>query len=181
MVKLNTFLSANDVDDLKKTGWTEKDLLKVLKRYADFDKGEKEVKGLEYKTVVNMPEFVGTPFVGILTNHLLEPKTQRLYPKNFIKLCHTLSSRISVKEKRDFLFQGLDGYKTGILTHDEMFYLYKILYHSVMSDDHILALTFKALKHPKLKQQGEITKQEFDQMIPDHEIMDKMTIQFQYL
>ena len=55
----------------------------------------------------------------------------------------------------------MDVYDTGVLTHDEMFRIYKLLFGGAMSDDHILDLTFRALKHPDLSKPGEISQEEF--------------------
>ena len=59
------------------------------------------------------------------------------------------------------LFQLVDVYDTGLLTHDEMFRIYKLLFGGAISDDHILDLTFRALQHPDLNKPGEISQGEF--------------------
>ena len=59
------------------------------------------------------------------------------------------------------LFQLVDVYDTGVLTHDEMFRIYKLLFGGAVSDDHILDLTFRALQHPDLNKPGEISQEEF--------------------
>ena len=55
----------------------------------------------------------------------------------------------------------MDVYDTGLLTHDEMFRIYKLLFGGAISDDHILDLTFRALQHPDLNKAGEISQEEF--------------------
>lgn len=55
----------------------------------------------------------------------------------------------------------MDVCGAGVLTHDEVFRLYKLMFGAAISDDHILSLTFLALKHPDLIHPGEITKNEF--------------------
>ena len=59
------------------------------------------------------------------------------------------------------LFQLVDVYDTGLLTHDEMFRVYKLLLGGAISDDHILDLTNRALQHPDLNKPGEISQDEF--------------------
>ena len=59
------------------------------------------------------------------------------------------------------VFKVFDVYNTGAFTHDEMFHVYKTLFDRAVSDDHILDLTYKSLRHPDLARQGEITKEEF--------------------
>ena len=59
------------------------------------------------------------------------------------------------------VFKVFDAYHTGAFTHDEMFHVYKTLFDRAVSDDHILDLTCKSLRHPDLATHGEITKEEF--------------------
>ena len=76
------------------------------------------------------------------------------------------------------MFDLLNIYGTELLTHDEIYRMYKMIFSHTVSDDHILAMTCKALKHPNLEKEGQITREEFYKMIPDHEIMNRMTINF---
>ena len=62
------------------------------------------------------------------------------------------------------LFDMFDVDKQKVLTHDGMFRIYKLMFTNAISDDHILALVFSALKHPDLAKPGEITKNEFIQV-----------------
>ena len=68
------------------------------------------------------------------------------------------------------LFDMFDVDKQKVLTHDGMFRIYKLMFTNAISDDHILALVFSALKHPDLARPGEITKNEFIQVFCDYEL-----------
>lgn len=59
------------------------------------------------------------------------------------------------------LFDMLDVDRQKILGHDAMFRLYKTMFSNAVSDDHILALTFSALRHPNLGRDDEVTRDEF--------------------
>ena len=62
------------------------------------------------------------------------------------------------------LFDMFDVDKQKVLTHDGLFRIYKLLFTNAISDDHILALVFTALRHPNLAKEGEITRDEFIQV-----------------
>ncbi|XP_021369349.1 uncharacterized protein LOC110460642 isoform X3 [Mizuhopecten yessoensis] len=78
----------------------------------------------------------------------------------------------------DVIFDLFNIYSSDALTHDEIFRLYKLFYSVAISDDHILALTFKALSHPDLETKGQITFPEFEKMVGDQEVVDRMTVDF---
>ena len=59
------------------------------------------------------------------------------------------------------LFDLFDVDEQKFLTHDGLFRIYKLLFTNAISDDHILALTFSALRHPSLAKEGQVTREEF--------------------
>lgn len=59
------------------------------------------------------------------------------------------------------LFDLYDLDKQKVLTHDGMFRIYRLLFHTAVSDDHILALVYSALRHPNLAREGEVSRDEF--------------------
>ena len=54
-----------------------------------------------------------------------------------------------------------DTDRQKILGHDAMYRMYKMMFGNVVSDDHILALTFSALRHPNLSKDDEVSREEF--------------------
>ena len=59
------------------------------------------------------------------------------------------------------LFDMFDVDNQKILTHDAMFRIYKLFFANAISDDHIVALVFSALRHPNLAKDGEVSRAEF--------------------
>nr|KAG5704988.1 hypothetical protein BaRGS_022830 [Batillaria attramentaria] len=108
-----------------------------------------------------MSEFAGGKFIASILEAHLDDETQRIHPKSFLSACSLLSSKTPPEAKKTYLFQLVDVYDTGVLTHDEMFRIYKLLFGGAVTDDHILDLTFRALRHPDLNKPGEITRDEF--------------------
>ena len=58
-------------------------------------------------------------------------------------------------------FKVLDVHKLGYLQHDEIFRMYKMLFHNAISDDLILDLVFKLLEREGLEAAGKITYDDF--------------------
>jgi len=171
-------LSDVDILDLKETTpFTDSDLKRLEKRYSDFDKSDDGSTGITYDDMLMMPEFVGNEFASQIIAGNLDERTQKVYAKQFVQIFGILSPKTKAEEKKEFLFEIFNIYGTGILTHDELFRIYKTIFSHAISDDHIVALTFRALNHPSLKNKGQITKPEFLKMIPDHEITNRMNIE----
>lgn len=78
-------------------------------------------------------------------------------------ICKTMSHELNLLYFV-VIFDLLNIYSGETLSHDEIFRLYKLFYSSAISDDHILALTFKALNHNDLETKGQITFQEFEKV-----------------
>ncbi|XP_041354258.1 calcium-binding protein NCS-1-like [Gigantopelta aegis] len=172
-------LSREELNELMNlTPFNQRELEKLLSRYASFDTSERGTNGILYQDVLSIPEFSGNKFAPHVIMNSVDDDN-RIYPKQFLMICALFSTRTSPSVKKDSMFQLFDEYNTGVFTHDEMFRIYKILFDRALSDDHILDLTFKALRHPDLARQGQITKEEFIKMIPDNEIMARLSIDFE--
>ncbi|GFN93596.1 calcineurin subunit b type 1 [Plakobranchus ocellatus] len=150
----------------------------LMRRYQTHDSSKDGRTGIPLDVCLAMPEFAGNNLIGVLIHDYLDPQTGRMHPQGFLQFCTLLSSCTTPAEKKKILFDSFNVYGTDTFTHDEIFRLYKVLLGRVISDDHILALTFEALRHPGLEKEGQITKNEFLQMVPDSEIEQKLTLQF---
>ncbi|XP_033740557.1 calcineurin subunit B type 1-like [Pecten maximus] len=174
---LQEVLSKEEIQDLlSSTPFTENQLRKLMKRYRDMDPDGTD--GIPYDNMLTMVEFAGSDLAPPIIASLLDKRSLKIYPKSFLRVCALLSDRIKPAEKKKFIFDLFNIYSGDALTHDEIFRLYKLFYSVAISDDHILALTFKALNHPDLETKGQITFQEFEKMIGDQEIVDRMTVDF---
>lgn len=174
---LQSALTKEEIDDLlESTPFTENQLKKLMTRYRDIDTDG--TKGISYDEMLTMVEFTGSDLAPPIIASLLDKHSLKMYPKNFLHVCALLSDKVKPAEKKRFIFDLLNIYSGETLSHDEIFRLYKLFYSSAISDDHILALTFKALNHNDLETKGQITFQEFEKMVGDHEIMDRMTVDF---
>ncbi|XP_059152378.1 uncharacterized protein LOC131938392 isoform X2 [Physella acuta] len=154
----------------------QKDVL--LKRYQFYDSSAGGSVGIPLDICLAMPEFVGNKLIGVLIHDFANPKTGCLHQEEFLNFCSFLSPLTKVEEKKLVLFDCFNVYKTKTLTHDEIFRLYKVLLGHTISDDHILSLTFEALQHPKLRNKGEIQRDEFIEMAPDSEVEEKLSVHF---
>ncbi|XP_046563149.1 uncharacterized protein LOC124272054 [Haliotis rubra] len=158
------------------TPFKPRDLERLLKRYSNYDPSERGVRGITFDVCITIPEFCGNKFAPQVIASYQDANSKKIYPKQFLLICAILSSKTSPQKKKEYLFDMFDVYKTNVFTHDEMFRIYKTLLGSAVSDNVILDLTFRALRHPDLANEGEIRKEEFIKMIPDNEIMQRMTL-----
>ncbi|XP_069134646.1 calcineurin subunit B-like [Argopecten irradians] len=174
---LEDILSKEEIHDLlSSTPFTENQLRRLMKRYRDMDPDGTD--GISYDNMLTMVEFAGSDLAPPIIASLLDKRSLKIYPKSFLRVCALLSDRVSPAEKKKFIFDLFNIYSSDSLSHDELFRLYKLFYSVAISDDHILALTFKALNHPDLETKGQITFAEFEKMIGDQEIVDRMTVDF---
>ncbi|KAK6986776.1 calcineurin subunit b type 1 [Biomphalaria glabrata] len=150
----------------------------LMKRYQAYDPTDKGVDGIPIYVCLAMPEFVGNKLIGILIHDFANPRTGKLHPQEFLNFCSFLSPSTSIEEKKKVLFDCFNVYETDCISHDELYRLYKVFLGHTISDDHILALTFKALQHPSLRRQGEIHEDEFIEMAPDNEVEQRLTVFF---
>ncbi|XP_005089332.1 uncharacterized protein LOC101858753 [Aplysia californica] len=167
---------ARQTDDYAYATFSTRQRQALQRRYQTYDRHENQ--GIPLDVCLAMPEFAGNKLITILIHDYLDPNTGRLHLQDFIKFCLFLSPYTSPEEKKKALFESFNVYGTDTFTHDEIFRLYKVLLGHVVSDDHILALTFQTLRHPSLRKQGQITKDEFFKMIPDTEMEEKLTVCF---
>lgn len=157
---------------------TPKQRQALLRRYQAHDASRDGNAGIPLDVCLAMPEFAGNNLISVLIHDYLDSETGRMHPQGFLQFCTFLSDCTPAADKKRILFDSFNVYGLETFTHDEVFRIYKVLLGHVISDDHILALTFEALKHPALIKQGQITKKEFLQMVPDSEIDQKLTVQF---
>ncbi|KAL8563307.1 hypothetical protein ACOMHN_028830 [Nucella lapillus] len=149
-----------------------------MKRYAAYDSSADGEDGITLSDCLTMVEFTGNKFAPSIIEANLEEKTLRIHPDGFLRVLSLLSSKTPVEVKKNYLFQLVDVYDTGILTHDEMFRVYKLLLGGAVTDDHILDLTNRALQHFNLNKPGEVTQDEFFRMIPDSEVRSRLIVDF---
>ncbi|ESO94875.1 hypothetical protein LOTGIDRAFT_227329 [Lottia gigantea] len=177
-----SFLTTEQIQEIStQTPFKSKDVEKLLKRYAHYDSSEKGINGIPYNTCVSMPEFAGNKFAPHLMQHYMDKNSRKIYPKQFLLICGAFSPETSALKKKELLFEIFDSGKSGVMTHGEVFSLYKILFGNAVSDKIILDLTFRALNHPDLDKPGEIRKDEFLKMIPDNEIKTKFSVDLQII
>ena len=158
------------------TPFTNSDIKKLEQRYAELDKSEDKVLGISYDDMLQMQEFSGHPLAPLIIASNLEKTSQRVFAKEFAHIFGILHPQTSTTDKKEFFFELFNIYGTDVLKHDELYRMYKTLYSNAITDDHILALTYRALDSKFLKTKGEITKEEFVKLIPDHEIRQRLTI-----
>ncbi|CAL1528926.1 unnamed protein product [Lymnaea stagnalis] len=158
--------------------FTPKQKEALLKRYNLYDSSSGGVVGIPLDVCLAMPEFVGNKLIGVLIHDFANSRTGCMHQEEFLNFCSFLHPLTSIEEKKKVLYDCFNVYGTDWMTHDEIFRLYKVLLGHTVSDDHILALTFKALQHPSLKVKGQIKKFEFMQMASDSEIEQRLTVIF---
>ncbi|GFS17734.1 calcineurin subunit B [Elysia marginata] len=158
--------------------FTPKQRQALLRRYQAHDTSRDGRVGIPLDICLAMPEFAGNNLISVLIHDYLDAETGRMHPQGFLQFCTFLSNCTPAVDKKRMLFDSFNVYGTETFTHDEIFRIYKVMLGHVISDDHILALTFEALKHPGLEKQGQISKNEFLQMVPDSEIEQKLTLHF---
>ncbi|XP_076467111.1 uncharacterized protein LOC143298208 isoform X2 [Babylonia areolata] len=149
-----------------------------MKRYAAYDSSAGGEEGVTLADCLTMTEFTGNKFAASVLEANLDEETQRIHPEGFLRVLSLLSSKTPEEVKKNYLFQLVDVYDTGVLTHDELFRVYKLLLGGAVTDDHILDLTNRALQHYDLNKAGEISRDEFFRMVPDSEIRARLTVDF---
>jgi Ca2+-binding EF-hand superfamily protein len=171
-------LSDIDVQELKETTpFSDGDLKKLEQRYQTLDKSPEATDGIPYAKMILLPELRGNELCPHVVAANLDGRSGCVYAKQFVQIFGILSPKAQPEEKKEFLFEIFNIYGANVLTHDEVFRMFKTLFDAAVSDDHILALTYRALNHKALKKKGEITKEEFIQLIPDHEIVNRMSVE----
>ena len=79
---------------------TDAEVKSLLNRYDEVDTSENNSKGLSYDDVLYMPEFIGSVFAPLVIAANVDTKTKRIYARQFIKICSTLSTQIKAEEKK---------------------------------------------------------------------------------
>lgn len=171
-------LSDIDIHELKDTTpFSDSDLKTLEQRYHALDPSPDATDGIPYDKMILLPEFRGNELCPLVVAANLDGRSGRVYAKQFVQIFGILSPKANPEEKKEFLFELFNIYGANILTHDEMYRFFKTLLDRAFSDDHILALTYRALNNNSLKKKGEVTKAEFVKLIPDHEIINRMSIE----
>ena len=78
----------------------ENDIRNLIKRYSVYDSSENGVDGIEYETVLTIPELSGHPLIARILNQFVDNETRRLNVERFLYLCAALSSKMAVEKKR---------------------------------------------------------------------------------
>lgn len=164
----------------KNTPFTSIEADQILRRYGMMDKSSNGEDGITIDDCMMMPEFTGCAFAPDVIQYYKDSKTKNIHPRQFMKICTMLCRRTPALKKKEFLFDLFDVDKQKVLTHDAMFRIYRLLFQTAISDDHILALVFSALRHPNLAKDGEISRDEFVDMIPDVEIQERLSVDFAF-
>ncbi|XP_053398356.1 uncharacterized protein LOC128556726 [Mercenaria mercenaria] len=164
----------------KNTPFTSLEADQIIRRYSAMDSSSQGKDGITTEQCIMMPEFTGCVFAPDVIQYYRDSTTKKIHPKQFMKICTMLCRRTPALKKKEFLFDLYDVDKQKVLTHDAMFRMYRLLFHSAISDDHILALVSSALRHPNLSKDGEVTRDEFTDMIPDVEIQERLSVDFAF-
>ncbi|KAL4235862.1 hypothetical protein ACF0H5_004250 [Mactra antiquata] len=164
----------------KNTPFTAHEIEQIAYRYSLMDSSELGKTGITVDNCIMMPEFTGCVFAPDVIKYYRDRETGKIHPRQFVKICTMLSRRTPATRKKEFLFDLYDVDRQKVLTHDAMFRLYKLMFHSAISDDHILGLVFSALRHPYLSRDGECTKDEFTDIITDNEIQERLSVDFAF-
>lgn len=162
----------------KQTPFTHAEVEQILRRYGTMDQSDGSTAGIAVEDCLMMPEFTNCRFAPDIIDYHKNVHTKRIHPRDFIKICKFLCRQTPAIEKKKFLFDLFDIHKQNVLTYDSMFRIFKLFFSNAISDDHILALVFSALHHPDLTNDGEVTKEEFCEMITDNEIQERMSVDF---
>ena len=171
-------LSDIDIQDLKETTpFSDSELKKLEQRYHALDSSPDATDGVPYDKMILLPELRGNALCPLIVAANLDGRSGRVYAKQFVQIFGILSPKANPEEKKEFLFEVFNIYGSNVLTNDEVYRFFKTLFDGTISDDHILALTYRALNHKALKKKGELTKKEFIGLIPDHEIVNRMSIE----
>lgn len=164
----------------KNTPFTVLETDQIIRRYNAMDPSPQGKTGITVDECIMMPEFTGCVFGPDIIQYYKDSTTKKIHPRQFMKICTMLCRRTPALKKKEFLFDLYDVDKQKVLTHDALFRLYKLMFHGAVSDDHILALVYSALRHPNLSKDGEVTRDEFADMIPDVEIQERLSVDFAF-
>ena len=58
-------------------------------------------------------------------------------------------------------FRCFDYHSTGLLKHDDLFRMYKLMFKGALNDDQILDMVFRALDSPHLTRPGMVSQEDF--------------------
>ena len=64
------------------------------------DTSDEKNNGLEYDDVLIMPEFIGNVFAPLVIAANIDSKTQKVFARQFVKICSILSVQLKPTEKK---------------------------------------------------------------------------------
>ncbi|CAH1780226.1 unnamed protein product [Owenia fusiformis] len=165
---------------LNQTPFTKPELGKILQKYATYDKSGKNVQGIHPEILENMPEFLLNPLASCIIAHFTDDSTGLIFPANWISMFSDLSSKAHIDQKRALLWNLVDYHGTGKLQYEELWRFYKFLFGVALTEDQILELVIEKLHDPGLQEKGELSREEWDNSVSDREIIERLTIDFNY-
>ena len=72
----------------------------LLKRYGEIDESENNTEGISYDDMLFMPEFIGSAFAPLVIAANVDSRTQRIYARQFVKVCSILSQQLMPEQKK---------------------------------------------------------------------------------
>ena len=78
----------------------EKDITRILKRYAFYDPSEQGTVGIPYDTIMTIPELSGFHAAPLVVRLFIDEDTGLMGPEQFLYLWAALSSKTSFNAKK---------------------------------------------------------------------------------
>ena len=98
----HAILTANEIDEIRDdTPFTDAEANALLKRYGEIDESENNTEGISYDDMLFMPEFIGSAFAPLVIAANVDLRTQRIYARQFVKVCSILSQQLMPEQKKE--------------------------------------------------------------------------------
>nr|XP_002732196.1 PREDICTED: calcineurin subunit B type 1-like [Saccoglossus kowalevskii] len=161
-----------------RTVFNSGEIKKIQQKYSNYaEQGGNGISYMRLESLQQIPELVGYTLIPRVASTIADKQSGLLTAESFVELLSNMSPRKNVDQKRKFLFAVFDMYNEGSIKHDELFRMYKTMFNPALGDDQILNMVTKILDNTQTP--GELSYEEFTELVPDHEIAEKLTVELQ--
>ncbi|XP_074662486.1 calcineurin subunit B-like [Tubulanus polymorphus] len=158
--------------------FTDEEVKGLTKLYQTLDKsGGKE--GIVLELFISLPDFVGCPFIRRICEIHIPKGTDKISPEAYMDILAVLSPKAAIDMKRKLAFNVLDIHNQGVLRHDEIFRMFKLIFRSALTDNQILDLVLRVLNRGDIETRGMLTYTDFNRLTSDSDIHARFTANLQ--
>ncbi|KAL0237052.1 hypothetical protein PCE1_000449 [Barthelona sp. PCE] len=170
-------LTSDELRDLQRISkFTAKELKRLYKRFKDLDTSSTGT--LTRAEFLALPELAMNPLRDRILILLDANSSGSVNFRDFVSVLSVFTARASREEKLRFSFRLYDLDEDGVIRKHELLEVLQTMVGCNLTETQLNSIVDKTFREVDLDGDGEITFEEFSELLKDSDVENRMTIRF---